>query len=129
MMDSPYPFPHGYVPRVPVATTAGHQDYFPPQAAHPKEKADQVSLPEGAYLSDASPEAGVWDTQVGGDHYCKLKIQPFEYAMANHLDPMQHTVIKYVTRFRDKGGIADLEKAKHTIDLLIAHEKSKAKGG
>lgn len=64
------------------------------------------------------------DVQVGGDHYKKLKIQPMEYSMANGLDACQHTVVKYVTRFRDKGGIADLEKAKHTIDLLIEFEQA-----
>lgn len=64
--------------------------------------------------------------QVGGGHYTKMKIQPFQYSMANGLDPMQHTIIKYVTRFRDKNGIEDLEKAKHTIDLLIEHELQKA---
>jgi len=63
------------------------------------------------------------DTQIGGSHYKKLKIQPMEYSMANGLDPCQHTVIKYITRFRDKGGIADLEKAKHTIDMLIEFEQ------
>lgn len=66
------------------------------------------------------------DTQVGGNHYTKCPIQPFEYSMANKLDPMQHTIIKYVTRFRDKAGIADLEKARHTIDLLIEWEKKNA---
>jgi len=45
--------------------------------------------------------------------------------MQNGLDPLQHTIIKYVTRFRDKGGIADLEKAKHCIDLLIEFEETK----
>ena len=65
------------------------------------------------------------DQQVGGDHYRKLKIQPMEYSMANKLDACQHTVIKYVTRFRDKGGRQDLEKAKHTIDLLLALEYGK----
>ena len=64
--------------------------------------------------------------QVGGGHYTKMKIQPFHYSMANGLDPMQHTIIKYVTRFRDKNGIEDLEKAKHTIDLLIEHESQQA---
>lgn len=61
--------------------------------------------------------------QVGGDHYKHLKIQPMEYSMANKLDACQHTIIKYVTRFRDKGGIQDLEKAKHCIDLLIQIEQ------
>lgn len=63
--------------------------------------------------------------QIGGDHYTKLAIQPMQYSMANKLDACQHTVIKYVTRFRDKGGIQDLEKAKHVIDLLIEFEQSK----
>jgi hypothetical protein len=70
----------------------------------------------------AHPTPSALATQVGGDHYKKLKIQPMEYSMANGLDACQHTVVKYVTRFRDKGGIADLEKAKHTIDLLIELE-------
>jgi len=68
-----------------------------------------------------SPEA----TQIGGNHYSKLKIQPMRYSMENNLDACQHTIIKYVTRFRDKGGIQDLEKAKHVIDLLISFEKEK----
>lgn len=63
--------------------------------------------------------------QVGGDHYKKMKIQPMEFSMANGLDACQHTIIKYVTRFRDKGGIADLEKARHVIDMLIQFEKDK----
>lgn len=64
-----------------------------------------------------------FNTQVDGNHYSKLKIQPFQYSLANGLGPAEHTVIKYVTRWRDKGGLRDLEKAKHVIDLLIAHEK------
>lgn len=63
------------------------------------------------------------EKQIGGDHYKKLKIQPMEYSMANGLDACQHTIIKYVTRFRDKGGIKDLEKARHTLDMLIEFER------
>lgn len=63
------------------------------------------------------------ETQIGGDHYTKLAIQPMQYSMENKLDPLQHTIIKYVTRFRDKAGIEDLEKAKHCIDMLIEFEK------
>jgi hypothetical protein len=68
-----------------------------------------------------------FQTMVGGDHYTKLMIQPMEYSMANGLDPCQHTIIKYVTRFRDKNGIEDLKKARHTIDLLIEFEMRKTK--
>ena len=66
-----------------------------------------------------------YDRQVDGDHYQKLAIQPMQYSLLNGLDACQHTVIKYVTRFRDKGGIKDLEKAKHCIDMLIEFEVSK----
>jgi len=69
------------------------------------------------------PKSEALTTQVGGGHYNALPIQPFQYSMANGLDPLQHTIIKYVTRFRDKGGEVDLEKAKHCIDLLIAYER------
>ena len=68
-------------------------------------------------------EVKATDTQIGGDHYTKLAIQPMRYSMENKLDPLQHTIIKYVTRFRDKNGIEDLEKAKHCIDMLIEYEK------
>lgn len=66
-----------------------------------------------------------YERQVDGDHYQKLAIQPMQYSLLNGLDACQHTVIKYVTRFRDKGGIKDLEKAKHCIDMLIEFEMSK----
>lgn len=74
-------------------------------------------------LSDVPPPPPVFpvalDVQVGGNHYKKLKIQPMEYSMANELDACQHTAIKYVTRFRDKGTpIEDLDKAIHAIELL-----------
>ena len=66
--------------------------------------------------------ASALDTQVDGDHYKKLSIQPMVYSFRNRLDPAQHTAIKYITRFRDKGGRADLIKAKHVIDMLIELE-------
>lgn len=59
------------------------------------------------------------NSQVGGGHYTKLKIQPLEYSYQNNLGAAEHTVIKYVTRWRDKGGVEDLRKARHTLDLLI----------
>ena len=63
--------------------------------------------------------------QVDGSHYKKLAIQPVEYIHANKLGFIEGSVIKYVTRWRDKNGIRDLEKAKHFIDLLIELEGKK----
>jgi len=62
-----------------------------------------------------------FDKQEGGDHYKKLAIGPTEYSLANGLDAGQSEIIKYVTRFKDKNGLQDLKKARHTIDLLIDH--------
>mgnify|MGYP001796379552 CR=1 FL=1 len=61
-------------------------------------------------------------TQVAGDHYKALKIQPIEYIHANGIGFAEGCVVKYVTRWRSKGGIKDLEKAKHFIELLIELE-------
>ena len=62
------------------------------------------------------------DIQIGGSHYKDLKIQPIDYIMGNSLGYCEGNVVKYVSRWRDKGGIEDLRKAKHYIDFLIAHE-------
>jgi len=62
------------------------------------------------------------DIQVGGKHYKDMAIQPMEYSMLNNLNACQHTAIKYITRYKEKGGLQDLVKAKHCIDLLIDFE-------
>jgi hypothetical protein len=64
------------------------------------------------------------NTQVGGNHYKEYAIQPIQYAHANKLGPCEFSVVKYVTRWQSKGGIQDLQKAKHVIDLLIEMESS-----
>lgn len=64
-------------------------------------------------------------TQVGGNHYKHLKVQPMEFSMANGLDACQHTIIKYVTRYESKGGIEDLLKARHALDMLIEFKYGK----
>jgi hypothetical protein len=64
--------------------------------------------------------------QIGGDHYKKLRIQPLEFIHANNIGFAEGSVIKYVSRWREKGGIADLQKAKHFIELLIELEAKQA---
>ena len=59
------------------------------------------------------------DIQPGGDHYITKAIQPWDYIIANDLGFMEGSVIKYVSRWKTKGGLEDLEKAKHFIDKLI----------
>lgn len=77
------------------------------------------------WVQDATAPANPLDVQVGGSHYKNLAIQPIEYIHANGIGFAEGSVIKYVTRWRDKNGIKDLEKARHFIDLLIALEQKK----
>ncbi len=80
----------------------------------------QIELENYQYL-----EGSKLKEQVGGDHYSKLAIQPVTYINANGLSYLQGNVIKYVTRYKDKNGLQDLEKAKHYIDMLIELEDKK----
>lgn len=66
------------------------------------------------------------DYQVAGDHYKKLKIQPIEYIMANQLGFCEGAIVKYISRWRDKGnGIDDLRKIKQFCDFIIESELAK----
>lgn len=62
------------------------------------------------------------DKQVGGSHYKGYTIQPVEFAMSNNLNLCQANVVKYVCRYKDKGGLDDLLKAIHYVELLIKFE-------
>ena len=69
------------------------------------------------------------NVQVGGDHYKGKAIQPIEYISANNLNFCEGSIVKYITRWRDKGGVKDLEKIKHYVDLLIEMESKYARKG
>lgn len=63
--------------------------------------------------------------QVGGSHY-QLPIQPIEYILANGLGYCEANVVKYVSRWRNKGGVQDLKKAIHYLEMLIEQEEKDA---
>jgi len=62
------------------------------------------------------------DYQPGGDHYRELCVQPIDFVLKNKLGFCEGNVIKYICRHKKKGGLEDLLKARHYIDLLIAEE-------
>lgn len=57
--------------------------------------------------------------QVGGDHYRNLKIQPAEFLRANNVPHLEGEIIYRVLRHAQKNGREDLEKAIHSLQLLI----------
>ena len=63
-----------------------------------------------------------YDTQVGGDHYSKMKIQPSEFINKNEMLFAEGNAIKYICRHGSKGRLQDLEKAKHYIDMIIERD-------
>ena len=63
------------------------------------------------------------DEQAGGRHYLELPIQPVEFIHKNEIPYIEGNVIKYVTRWMEKGCLQDLHKAKHYINLLIEMEQ------
>lgn len=64
-------------------------------------------------------------TQVGGDHYRQRSIQPWDIWQEYGMNAFEGAVLKYLLRWRDKGGVEDLKKARHTLDKLIELEEAK----
>lgn len=58
--------------------------------------------------------------QVGGAHYIKYAIQPWDIIDCYGLSFYEGSALKYLLRYRDKNGVEDLKKARHYIDALIA---------
>lgn len=69
-------------------------------------------------LPDPVPTSAL-TTQVGGDHYKGYPrgYQPLEIALHAKLDPLQFNMLKYLMRFKDKGGAADLDKLIHMAQM------------
>ena len=83
----------------------------------------------------ATDELGIWiglsikmrDKQIGGSHYKTLTIQPWDimeswFGQEGFAFYLRGNVIKYLSRYKDKNGIEDLEKARHYLDKLIEIE-------
>lgn len=57
--------------------------------------------------------------QIGGNHYQKMAIQPIDFIMKNHLNFSEGNIVKYLCRYKLKGGVEDLKKVRHYLDFLI----------
>lgn len=78
---------------------------------------NKFALTGWPYTADPGDEP--YKRQVGGTHYAKYAIQPTEYIIKNNLNFCEGNVVKYVTRWKDKGGVDDLRKARHYLDMMI----------
>lgn len=60
--------------------------------------------------------------QVGGEHFKNQVIQTWDFIAANNIGFFEGNAIKYLSRWRSKGGVEDLKKAIHYIEKLIELE-------
>lgn len=60
---------------------------------------------------------GALDHQVGGRHYVRHVIQPIELISAARYDFFQGSILKYLSRWREKGGVGDIDKCMHYVRL------------
>jgi hypothetical protein len=58
-------------------------------------------------------------TSINPEHYTTLKIEPWDYIQANNLGYFEGNIVKYVSRYKKKGGREDLLKARTYLDKLI----------
>ena len=72
--------------------------------------------------TQATVTVSALDKQVSGNHYKDKGIQPIVYIHANNLGFCAGNVVKYVTRYKTKGGAADIRKAIHYLELLLELE-------
>ena len=63
--------------------------------------------------------------QIGGSHYKSFAIEPWTFIQENELNPFQANVIRYTCRYKNKGGIQDLQKIIHYCEMEIDFMKKK----
>lgn len=59
------------------------------------------------------------ETQVGGNHYKDMPMQPVELFAKTHCTAFQANIWKYIARYKYKNGAEDIRKCKHYAELAI----------
>lgn len=60
--------------------------------------------------------------QVGGQHYKGKTIQPWDYIAVNDIGYLAGNAIKYLSRYKEKGGEQDIRKAIHYCQKILEIE-------
>lgn len=64
-------------------------------------------------------ENNVLSSQVGGNHYKDMLLQPIELIAALRCSFIQGCIIKYISRYKAKNGAEDIKKCIHYAQLAI----------
>lgn len=85
----------------------------------------EVSFHPESDVGRAQATRSAFNKQEGGDHYRAMKSQPFGFVRDNNIGHAEGEAIYRLLRWRDKGGIADLKKVIHTVELIIEYEEGR----
>ena len=55
-------------------------------------------------------------------HYTNGDIEPIDYINGNKMDYLEGNIVKYISRYKYKNGVEDLEKARFYLNMLIERE-------
>ncbi len=69
------------------------------------------------------------DIQIAGDHYKQHKFETWDVILDWRLGYLDGNAVKYLSRWRSKGGVQDLKKARHYIQKLIEVEEANGNTG
>ena len=61
-------------------------------------------------------------SQVDGNHYTNMKIQPAEFINENQILFAEGNAIKYICRHQKKGKRRDIEKAIHYLEIILERD-------
>lgn len=68
---------------------------------------------------DPTPGGPHHDPVSSPIHYTKGGIDCLDYILSKNMNHLEGCIVKYITRYKYKGGLQDLEKARQYLDRLI----------
>tara|TARA_R100000231_G_C5197874_1_gene126438 strand:- start:227 stop:481 length:255 start_codon:yes stop_codon:yes gene_type:complete len=69
-------------------------------------------------IDDTPEKENPYLKQVSGTHYMYMEIQPAEFVNKNKLLFAEGNAIKYICRHSHKGGVEDIDKAIHYLEMI-----------
>ena len=69
-------------------------------------------------IDDTPEKENPYLKQVSGTHYMYMEIQPAEFINKNKLLFAEGNAIKYICRHSHKGGVEDIDKAIHYLEMI-----------
>ena len=81
-------------------------------------------LQQAAAAVQAAKRQTANDTQVAGNHYKQHTYETWDVILDWQLGYLDGNAVKYLSRWRHKGGVQDLKKAAHYLQKLIEVEEA-----